>query len=114
MSEFWEIYDSYIKRDGADKLRLWIRSTDFETAPASTKYHESYRGGLAEHSVNVFHELVRLLKVRQGLLRARINTLSCDCPFFEGVYSMPGKRKKTPTTIAVLRRVSLFMGKPDG
>lgn len=62
MSAFWEVYDTYIKREGADRLRSWIRSTDFETAPASTKYHESYRGGLAEHSVNVFHELVRLLK----------------------------------------------------
>lgn len=62
MSEFWKIYDTYIKREGADKLKEWILSTDFETAPASTKYHESYCGGLAEHSVNVFNELVRLLK----------------------------------------------------
>lgn len=59
---FWEIYDSYIKRSGADKLKEWIASTDFESAPASTKYHESYPGGLKEHSVKVFNELVRLLK----------------------------------------------------
>ena len=62
MSEFWKIYDTYIKREGSNELREWLRSTDFAVAPASTKYHESYRGGLAEHSVNVFNELARLLK----------------------------------------------------
>lgn len=62
MSEFWGIFDTYIKRDGADKLKAWLLSTDWESAPASTRFHESYHGGLVEHSVNVFHELVRLLK----------------------------------------------------
>ena len=58
---FHEVY-KYIERDGADELLKWLESTDFFTAPASTKYHESYNGGLAEHSANVFSELVRLLK----------------------------------------------------
>ncbi len=59
---FWEIYDEYIERRGAKEFKEWLLSTDFETAPASTRYHESYHGGLMEHSVNVFHELIRLLK----------------------------------------------------
>ena len=59
---FWEIYDKYIERDGSKELKEWLLSTDIETAPASTKYHEAYTGGLMEHSVNVFNELVRLLK----------------------------------------------------
>lgn len=58
---FHEIY-KYIERDGAAELLQWLESTDFFTAPASTKFHESYHGGLAEHSANVFNELVRLLK----------------------------------------------------
>jgi hypothetical protein len=62
VSEFWKIYDTYITREGSAELKEWIKATDFMVAPASTKYHESYRGGLAEHSVNVFRELVRLLK----------------------------------------------------
>lgn len=62
MSEFWNIYDTYIKREGAEELKAWLLSTDWERAPASTKFHECYHGGLVEHSVNVFHELVRLLK----------------------------------------------------
>ena len=37
-------------------------STDFETAPASTRFHGSYECGLVEHSVHVWEELVRLLK----------------------------------------------------
>lgn len=60
--EFSEIYTRYIKRPGAEKLFDWIDSTDFFTAPASTRFHGSYEFGLVEHSVNVWEELVRLLK----------------------------------------------------
>lgn len=60
--EFWDIYDKYITRPGADSLKAWLLSTDLETAPASTKYHCAYEGGLITHSVNVWKELVRLLK----------------------------------------------------
>lgn len=62
MDRFWEIYDTYIKREGADKLKEWMLSQDILTAPASTKYHEAYPGGLVDHSVKVWDELVRLLK----------------------------------------------------
>lgn len=60
--EFWDIYDKYIQREGADSLKAWLLSTDFETAPASTMYHNAFEGGLITHSVNVWKELVRLLK----------------------------------------------------
>lgn len=60
---FRKIYTGFIKREGADKLLQWIESTDFFTAPASTRFHGSYEGGLAEHSVNVFNELARLKRV---------------------------------------------------
>lgn len=59
---FRDIYRKYIKRAGADALLAWLEATDFFTAPASTRYHECYEGGLAEHSVNVFQQLVRLLR----------------------------------------------------
>lgn len=59
---FKEIYNEYIERPGAAELMAWLESTDFFSAPASTRYHEAYEGGLAEHSVNVFNELIRLLK----------------------------------------------------
>lgn len=60
---FFDIYDKWIKRAGADEFKQWLLTTDFFEAPASTKYHEVYPGGLAEHSIHVFDELVKLLNV---------------------------------------------------
>lgn len=61
-NKFWEIYDRYITREGSKELKEWLLSTDFETAPASTRFHGSHEGGLIEHSLHVWEELVRLLK----------------------------------------------------
>lgn len=57
---FLEIYQSCIKRPGADKLLEWLESSDFFTAPASTKFHLSRPGGLVEHSVHVYERLREL------------------------------------------------------
>ena len=57
-----EIYTTHIKREGSAELLKWLKTTDFFTAPGSTRFHDCYAGGLADHSANVFHELVRLLK----------------------------------------------------
>ena len=54
-NEFIEIYNENIKRHGADNLLKWLEKSDFFTAPASTRYHGSFEGGLVEHSVNVYH-----------------------------------------------------------
>ena len=53
---FLEIYKKYITREGADKLLEYLcsPSSDFFTAPASARYHGSYKGGLLEHSLNVY------------------------------------------------------------
>lgn len=55
--QFIEIYTKYIKRPGADKLLEWLKTTDFFTAPASTRFHLSREGGLVEHSIGVFNRL---------------------------------------------------------
>lgn len=54
--EFIEIYRENIRRDGADKLLEYLMSpsSDFFTAPASTRYHGAYESGLVEHSLNVY------------------------------------------------------------
>ena len=53
--KFIEIYKSTITREGADKfLDYLIEKTDFFTAPASTRFHGAYEGGLLEHSLNVY------------------------------------------------------------
>ncbi len=54
--EFIRIYKENITRPGSEKLLNYLLSeqSDFFTAPSSTRYHGSYEGGLAEHSVNVY------------------------------------------------------------
>lgn len=56
---FKQLVTKHIQRDGVDNLLEWVTNeTDFLTAPASTRYHGSYEGGLLEHSLNVFNQLV--------------------------------------------------------
>lgn len=48
-----------IKRDGIENLMDWLENdTNFFSSPASTRYHGSYEGGLVEHSLNVFNQLL--------------------------------------------------------
>lgn len=53
---FINIYKENITRDGSEKLLEFLLSdkSDFFEAPASTRYHNSYEGGLLEHSLNVY------------------------------------------------------------
>lgn len=41
----------------------WLDSTDFYTAPASTQYHESFEGGLVYHSLQVYNQVLDLIKL---------------------------------------------------
>ena len=45
---------------GLRELDKYLRTTDFFTAPASTKYHGCYEGGLWRHSQTVANVLVQL------------------------------------------------------
>ncbi|MFI3254280.1 MAG: hydrolase [Eubacteriales bacterium] len=57
--EFIELYKEHITREGADKLLDFLENKcDFFTAPASTKYHGAFEGGLCFHSINVYHCLM--------------------------------------------------------
>ena len=55
--EFIKVYNENITREGADKFLEYLlsSSSDFFTAPASTRFHGSYEGGLVEHSLNVYY-----------------------------------------------------------
>ena len=53
----------HIQRSGIQALLDWLEESDFYDAPASTRFHGSYEGGLLEHSLNVYSELKRLLVV---------------------------------------------------
>ena len=45
------------KREGIENLIAFIEKTDFFTAPASTRFHGCYEGGLLEHSLKVYEIL---------------------------------------------------------
>ena len=41
----------------------WLRKTDFYTSPASTKYHDARHGGLLDHTLEAYVQLVGLKSV---------------------------------------------------
>lgn len=63
---FIELYQKLITRPGADKLLAWLETTDFFTAPASTRFHLSRPGGLVEHSIHVYERLSNLVADEEG------------------------------------------------
>ena len=54
--KFLDLYTSLINRGGARELLAWPSGAiaDFFPAPASTRYHSAYEGGLLDHSINVY------------------------------------------------------------
>ena len=60
-SKFLELCKTQIKRHGMDALLDWMGNADFFTAPASTKYHGAYRGGLCQHSLDVYEQAKKLV-----------------------------------------------------
>ena len=65
---FKKIVADNIQRDGIENLMEWLENeTDFFKAPASTRYHGSYEGGLLEHSLNVYDRLVWEMEKLIGL-----------------------------------------------
>ena len=49
-------------RENIDKVIELLKNSDFFEAPASTKYHDNFKGGLCYHSLKVYNNLVRLNK----------------------------------------------------
>lgn len=56
MDRFTRIYKENITRPGSDRLLEYLLSenSDFFVAPASTRYHSAFEGGLCQHSINVY------------------------------------------------------------
>ncbi len=58
-AEFLNAFNAEIKRPGADKLLEWLKTTDFFSAPASTRFHGACEGGLVMHSFNVYDVIMK-------------------------------------------------------
>ena len=72
---FIDIFKTHIKREGSGALLDYLMGPgcDFFTAPASTRYHNAWEGGLCDHSLNVYDCLLDYLnrpvvKEKYGLL----------------------------------------------
>lgn len=55
--EFIRVFRENITREGGDRFLEWLSKTDFFTAPASSKFHCACEGGLAMHSLSVYHTM---------------------------------------------------------
>lgn len=60
-ADFISVFESNVHREGAKKLLDYLTRSDFFTAPASTKYHCAFEGGLCFHSLNVYNRLKFLI-----------------------------------------------------
>lgn len=45
---------------GTKELLIYLEESDFYYAPASTQYHGAYNGGLCEHSLSVYYNILKL------------------------------------------------------
>ena len=64
-----------IEREGADIDRLIskLEHSDFFVAPASTQYHGSYEGGLCDHCLNVYCNLLQLAEMKADMLGINVD-----------------------------------------
>lgn len=47
----------------ANSILSWLETTDFYRAPASTRYHDHYEGGLITHTLTVANNMIDLLNL---------------------------------------------------
>ena len=58
--EMWETFKTLLQstnREGINEVIKWLDESDFKFAPASTQYHNNFRGGLLKHSLDVYYHM---------------------------------------------------------
>lgn len=76
--KFLELLES-TNRVGMSSLIKFLETTDFYTAPASTRFHGDYEGGLLEHSMKVYE-----------ILNQKVKTVPIDVTFSEDTLKIVG------------------------
>ena len=62
MGKFEHIVEEHLSERISGEFMRWLnKETDFFVAPASTKYHGAYPGGLLEHSLNVYRRMMEIM-----------------------------------------------------
>ena len=97
MKEEFENLLRKTNREGIEDLISFLGKTDFYTAPASTKYHNAFEGGLLAHSLNVYSCLKELTKDKWSDETLIIVALLHDiCKV--NTYKVEMRNKKDPDT----------------
>ena len=102
--EFKDIVANTIQRDGIDDLMALLDSTDFYSAPSSTRYHGAEPGGLAAHSIAVYNRLKQKQTDETGETIAIASLFHdlCKCNFYKQTFrnvknEVTGKWEKVPS-----------------
>ncbi|MFA5240718.1 MAG: hydrolase, partial [Phycisphaerae bacterium] len=71
-----------VERDGVKELLEWLETTDFYTAPCSTRYHLAREGGLLEHSLNVYECLFKRDEAYESTIITALSHDFCKIGFY--------------------------------
>lgn len=103
-TEFKDIVANMIHRDGIDGLMTWLDSTDFYSAPSSTRYHGAEPGGLVAHSIAVYNCLKQKQtdETDETIAIASLFHDLCKCNFYKQTFrnvknEVTGKWEKVPS-----------------
>ena len=75
-----------IEREGMDKLIEFLEGSDFFVAPASTKYHGAFTGGLLAHSMKVYEILKTKTKDSDSVKIIALLHDICKVDFYKTEY----------------------------
>ena len=81
-------------REGMEDVISFLEKSDFFIAPASTRFHGNYEGGLAEHSLKVYEILKSKLDKKEIDINVNDDTIIivallhdiCKCNFYKVEY----------------------------
>ena len=78
--EFLDLLNS-VNREGMKNIIEWLENkSDFFTAPASSRFHGNYPGGLCEHSLNVYKAAIHMRDHVMALSHKYSENIDTVCP----------------------------------
>ena len=106
--QFLDLCREMIHREGLEDLLAWLSKVDFFQAPASTRFHGAYAGGLCQHSMDVFDYARKLAFLsptpipEESLAIAALFHDVCKCNLYKTEYrnqKIDGEWQKVPVYV---------------
>ena len=95
VEEFQTLWGKYVRdRKGSTEVLRYLTAEGFFSAPASTKYHGAFPGGLCKHSVTVANNMLDLLKLH-GLVNETYRRSAVMCALLHDICKIDAYRKTT-------------------